>query len=29
MEHQLAGRGTYVPFGPVRMVVARKKEANP
>jgi SAM-dependent methyltransferase len=29
MEHQLAERGTYVPFGPVRMVVARKKEANP
>jgi SAM-dependent methyltransferase len=29
MERQLAGRGTYVPFGPVRMVVARKKEANP
>jgi SAM-dependent methyltransferase len=25
MERQLAERGTYVPFGPVRMVVARKK----
>jgi SAM-dependent methyltransferase len=28
MERQLAERGTYVPFGPVRMIVARKKGAN-
>jgi SAM-dependent methyltransferase len=26
MERQLAERGTYAPFGPVRLVVARKKE---
>ena len=26
MEHQLAGQGYYVPFGPVRMVVARKRK---
>jgi hypothetical protein len=25
MERQLAQRGYYVPFGPVRMVVARKE----
>jgi SAM-dependent methyltransferase len=29
MQRQLAERGYYVPFGPVRMVVARKREANP
>jgi SAM-dependent methyltransferase len=29
MERQFAERGYYVPFGPIRMVVARKKEANP
>jgi ubiquinone/menaquinone biosynthesis C-methylase UbiE len=28
MERQLAERGTYVPFGPVRMIVASKKEAD-
>ncbi len=29
MERQLASRGYYVPFGPARMIVARKREANP
>jgi hypothetical protein len=24
MEGQMAQQGTYVPFGPVRMIVARK-----
>jgi SAM-dependent methyltransferase len=28
MERQLAARGYYVPFGPVRMVTVRKKEAK-
>ncbi len=28
MERQLALHGTYVPFGPVRMVVARKRDVN-
>jgi ubiquinone/menaquinone biosynthesis C-methylase UbiE len=26
MEHQLAAQGYYVPFGPVRMLVAKKQE---
>jgi ubiquinone/menaquinone biosynthesis C-methylase UbiE len=29
MERQLAERGAYVPFGPVRMIVARRRRTSP
>jgi hypothetical protein len=28
VEHQLATQGYYVPFGPVRLVVARKTQES-
>jgi hypothetical protein len=28
VEHQLATQGYYVPFGPIRLVVARKTREN-